>query len=158
MATNKENFYLAKLDWLGPILVRGLRLLTSVEALGQEFSFSQALVLLALLRQREPRMNELARALGLSKANATGLVDRLVKKGLVDRRHSEEDRRVVLVRLTKTGAGVARRLAAAQRRGLAQMMRRVPEKNLAVFIETLEQMAMGLSETQRDLLAPSRER
>jgi DNA-binding MarR family transcriptional regulator len=152
VSTKKENFYLSKLDWLGPILVRGLRLLTSVEALGQEFSFSQALVLLALLRQREVRMNELALTLGLSKANATGLVDRLVKKGLVDRRHSEEDRRAVLVRLTPAGTGVARKLAAGQRRGLAQMMRRVPEKNLAVFIETLEQMAMGLAETQKNLL------
>jgi len=43
----KESFYLAKLEWLGSILARGLKLLTSVEALGQEFSFSQVLILQA---------------------------------------------------------------------------------------------------------------
>jgi len=71
-ATKKESYYLAKLEWLGPILVRGLRLLSSVEALGQEFSFSQTMVLQALLMRRESKMTELARFLGLTKANTTG--------------------------------------------------------------------------------------
>jgi DNA-binding MarR family transcriptional regulator len=151
----KESFYLAKLEWLGPILVRGLKLLTSVEALGQEFSFSQTLILQALMMQRESRMNDLARFLGLSKANASGLVDRLVKKGLLDREHGVEDRRVVFVRLTPKGQTVAQGLAKVQRQGLAQMMRRIPEQNLKVFIETLEQMAMGMAEQQKDLLPPA---
>ncbi|MBM3314081.1 MarR family transcriptional regulator [candidate division WOR-3 bacterium] len=151
----KESFYLAKLEWLGPILVRGLRLLTSVEALGQEFSFSQTLILQALLMNRDWRMNDLARFLGLSKANASGLVDRLVKKGLIAREHGVEDRRVVFVRLTPSGQRVARGLARVQRQGLARMMRRVPEPNLKVFLETLEQMAMGMSEQQKDLLPPA---
>jgi DNA-binding MarR family transcriptional regulator len=142
----KESFYLSKLEWLSPILVRGLRLLTSVEALGQEFSFSQAMILQALTMQKESRMNDLARFLGLSKANASGLVDRLVKKGLIEREHGVEDRRVVLVRLTAKGHTVARGLAKVQRQGLVQMMRRIPEPDLKVFIETLEQMAMGLVE------------
>jgi len=151
----KESFYLAKLEWLGPILVRGLKLLTSVEALGQEYSFSQTLVLQALLMRRESRMHDLARFLGLSKANCSGLVDRLVKRRLLDREHGVEDRRVVFVRLTPKGLKVARGLAKVQRQGLAQMMRRVPEENLRVFIETLEQMAMGMAEQQKDLLPRS---
>ena len=151
----KERFYLSKLEWLSPILVRGLRLLTSVEALGQEFSFSQTMILQALLIRRESRMNDLARFLGLSKANASGLVDRLVKKGLIRREHGVEDRRVVFVRLTPRGLKVARGLARVNRKGLAQMMRRIPEPDLKVFIETLERMAMGLAEQQKDLLPQS---
>ncbi len=153
----EESFYLAKLEWLGPILVRGLKLLTSIEALGQDFSFSQAMILQALLMQKESRMNDLARFLGLSKANCSGLVDRLVRKCLIDREHGVEDRRVVFVRLTAKGLTVARGLAKVQRQGLAKMMRRVPEPNIKVFIETLEQMAMGMSEQQKDLLPPTRQ-
>ena len=151
----KENFYLSKLEWLSPILVRGLKLLTSVEALGQEFSFSQAMILQALLMQKESRMNDLARFLGLSKANASGLVDRLVKKGLIEREHGVDDRRVVFVRLTARGQTAAKGLAKVQRQGLAQMMRRIPEPDLRVFITTLEQMAAGMSEQQKDLLPPA---
>ncbi len=145
----RESFYLAKLEWLGPILVRGLRLLSSVEALGQEFSFSQTMVLLALLNMRQTSMNQLALTLGISKANTTGLIDRLVKKRLVMRTRSPRDRRVVLVQLTQSGVKAAEQLAKLNRQGLVRMMRRVPERNLKVFIETLEQMAMGLIESQR---------
>lgn len=146
-----EKFYLSKLEWLSPILVRGLRLLTSIEALGQEFSFSQAMILQALMMQKESRMNDLARFLGLTKANASGLVDRLVKKGLIARRQGKDDRRVVIVRLTAKGQKVARGLAKVQRHGLTKMMQRVRQQDLKVFIETLEQMAMGLSEGQQDI-------
>ncbi len=143
--SKKENFYLAKLEWLGPILVRGLRVLSSVEALGQEFSFSQVMILQTLLREKTMQMKDLAKYLGLSKANATGLVDRLVKKGLIERTHSAEDRRAVIVKLTPIGTQAATKLAAINRKGLAQMMRRIPEKNLVVFLNTLEMVARDLT-------------
>jgi DNA-binding MarR family transcriptional regulator len=146
--SKSENFYLAKLEWLGPILVRGLRVLSSVEALGQDFSFSQAMILQTLFaHKKEIRMNELAKFLGLSKANTTGLVDRLVKKKLIKRSPSSADRRVVLVQLTKTGERTAETLTIINRQGLAQMMHRIPEEKLQLFLDTLEQIALGLSGT-----------
>ncbi len=150
-----EKFYLSKLEWLSPILVRGLKLLTSVEALGKDYSFSQTMILQALLMHRESKMNDLARFLGLTKANASGLVDRLARKGLIARRQGKDDRRVVIVYLTPKGQKVARGLAKVHREGLAKMMHRVRQQDLKVFIETLEQMAMGLSETPQDLPPPS---
>jgi len=42
----------------------------------------------------------------VSRANVTGLVDCLERRGLVERAASEEDRRVRLVRMTEAGAGV----------------------------------------------------
>lgn len=132
------------MEWLGPILVRGLRLLSSVEALGQEFSFSQTMVLITLLNMRQTSMNQLAEVLGISKANASGLVDRLVKKKLLERDRSPEDRRVVLVQLTPAGVKMAQHLAKLNRQGLVKMMRRIPDQNLKVFIDTLEQLAQGL--------------
>jgi DNA-binding MarR family transcriptional regulator len=145
--SKKEDFYLAKLEWLGPILVRGLRVLSSVEALGHEFSFSQAMILQTLLGQKTMQMKDLAKGLGLSKANATGLVDRLVKKELIERSHSADDRRAVMVHLTPAGIRAATKLAAINRKGLAQMMRRIPEKNLEVFLNTLELVARDLAES-----------
>ncbi|MEO0077855.1 MAG: MarR family transcriptional regulator [candidate division WOR-3 bacterium] len=146
----REDLYLGRLEWLGPILVRGLKLLSSVEAMGEDFSFSQTMVLQTLLIHREMRMNDLARFLGLTKANATGLVDRLVRRGLVVREPGVDDRRVVRVSLTRSGVCAARRLAAIQRQGLARMMRRIPKKNLDVFMDTLERVALGLAEAQAD--------
>ena len=42
-------------------------------------------------------------------ADATRLVDRLARGGYVARAHSEEDRRVVLVRATRSGRALSRR-------------------------------------------------
>lgn len=106
-----------------------------------------------LLAQREMRMKDLAYYLGLSKANASGLVERLARKGLVEREHGVRDRRTVLVRLSLTGRRIAANLARVQRRGLSQMMRRIPDRNLGVFIETLEQLAKAMAESQKGLLS-----
>ena len=48
-------------------------------------------------------------------ADATRLVDRLKKDGYVTRVNSEEDRRVVLVRATRSGRAVFQRLTAAMK-------------------------------------------
>jgi DNA-binding MarR family transcriptional regulator len=102
------------------------------------------MVLITLLNMRQTSMNKLAEVLGISKANASGLVDRLVKKRLVVRDRSAADRRVVLVQLTPAGIKTAQQLAKLNRQGLVKMMRRIPDQNLKVFIDTLEQLAQGL--------------
>ena len=51
-------------------------------------------------------MGRLAEALDVSVASLTGIVTRMESRGLVERTHSDEDRRVVLVRPTEAGADV----------------------------------------------------
>jgi DNA-binding MarR family transcriptional regulator len=147
--SRRIDFYVEKLEWLGPILVRGLGLLNSVDALEQSFSFSQVMVLQHVHRAKSIKMTDLSRLLGLSKTSATGLIDRLVKRGLVQRGRSEEDRRVVFVSLTADGRRAAERVTITWRKGLASLMRRVPEQDLGPFIATLEQLALGMVEESR---------
>ncbi len=49
------------------------------------------------------RMSDLAECAQVSQTSLTGVVDRLVERGLVERIRSEEDRRVVEVALTEEG-------------------------------------------------------
>lgn len=56
--------------------------------------------LLGVLRDRRPRMTELAAFLGLDKSTLSGLVDRAERRGLVARDKNPQDRRVVDVFLT----------------------------------------------------------
>ncbi len=64
--------------------------------------------LMGILRDRTPTMNQLAGLLDLDKSSVSGLVDRAVRRGLVERVPSPTDRRRVHVTLTPAG----RRLAA----------------------------------------------
>src|ERR1700754_791165 len=68
--------------------------------------------LLAILRDREPAMLDLARHLKLEKSSATGLIDRAERRGLVERGRGAADGRVVTVRLTAAGRRLAEEVEA----------------------------------------------
>ena len=74
---------------------------------------------LGILRDREPRMAELAQHLGLDKSSISGLVDRAEKRGLVQRDASPDDGRAVRVSLTAAGRDLARVLEAEVRERVA---------------------------------------
>jgi DNA-binding MarR family transcriptional regulator len=56
-----------------------------------------------LSRHGETSMSRIADLLDVSLSNATGLIDRMAERGLVERVRVDEDRRVVLVRLSERG-------------------------------------------------------
>jgi len=71
----------------------------------------QFITLLALSRHPFPcPMNGLTAALMHDAPTMTGIVDRLVKMGLVERTRSETDRRLVLVQVTPAGADLVRQI------------------------------------------------
>ncbi|HET7703974.1 MAG TPA: MarR family transcriptional regulator [Candidatus Limnocylindrales bacterium] len=65
-------------------------------------SMTHMQVLWLLQHQGDLPMSHLAELLGVSVSNATGLIDRMEERGLVERVRVPDDRRVVLVRI---GAG-----------------------------------------------------
>jgi DNA-binding MarR family transcriptional regulator len=67
-------------------------------------------------------MSRLAEALDVSVASMTGIVDRMEKRGLVERQHDSGDRRVVLVLPTDAGRDVFTTISETRRIGLAKML------------------------------------
>jgi DNA-binding MarR family transcriptional regulator len=86
--------------------------LVSRVATDHDLSLTQLRVL-AILRDREPTMAELAAYLGLERSSVSGLIDRAVRRGLVRRTASQEDGRAVRVSLSPDGQRLAR-LGAAE--------------------------------------------
>lgn len=80
-------------------------------AAAHELSLTQLRVL-GILRDRTPKMAELATHLGLDRSSVSGLIDRAVKRGLVTRQASDDDGRSVRVALTPAGRSLARELTA----------------------------------------------
>jgi len=70
-----------------------------------ELSISRFELLALMLSEKYQTvtMSNLAQGMSVPMSTATGIVDRLVKKGLLERSKSEEDRRVVTVSLTDNG-------------------------------------------------------
>jgi DNA-binding MarR family transcriptional regulator len=81
-----------------------------VLALDRQLPRSELLALLLLQRHGERTMSELAEVLGAPLSTASGIGERLARRGLVQRQRRPEDRRVVVVRLTGKGRMAAGKL------------------------------------------------
>lgn len=80
-------------------------------------------VLAELARFDEPiNMTELSKRLMVSNGNVTGVIDRLVREGLVARSRSPEDRRAHLIALTPEGGSTFRRVAAEHERWVEEAL------------------------------------
>lgn len=67
------------------------------------------------------KLGELSQRLMVSNGNITGLVERLVEQGLLDRQPAPNDRRTQLVKLTAEGRRVFRAMAAAHEDWIADL-------------------------------------
>jgi DNA-binding MarR family transcriptional regulator len=81
-----------------------------VLALDRQLPRSEMMALLLLQRHGERTMSELAEVLGAPLSTASGIGERLARRGLVQRQRRPEDRRVVVVRLTRKGETAAGKL------------------------------------------------
>ena len=75
-------------------------------------------------------MSHLAEALDVSVASMTGIVDRMERRGLVERRHGEPDRRVVVVEPTDAGRAVFQEIDTRRREGLASLLEHLSDSEL----------------------------
>ena len=66
-------------------------------------SFAQFFLLGYLAKEDYLTMTDISKKMGHSTAAATGLVDRLEKLGYVQRLHASDDRRKVMVQITRKG-------------------------------------------------------
>jgi DNA-binding MarR family transcriptional regulator len=91
-------------------------------------------VLAALSGGRSLAMGELAETLDVSQASATGIVDRMEQRGLVQRTRATEDRRVILVEVTESGRETLAGIALDRRERLAAMLDHLTDEELAGFL------------------------
>lgn len=100
-------------DYAGSILTSLRRIIRSIDQhnkqLGRcyELTVPQLVCIRQLLLDGEMTPGQLAKAVFLSQATVTGIIDRLADKGLVDRQRSTADRRKMMVRLTPPGTRMA---------------------------------------------------
>jgi DNA-binding MarR family transcriptional regulator len=91
-------------------------------------------VLTALEAEGPLPMKRLAEIMDVSDASATGIVDRMEKRGLVERRHGTGDRRQVLVHLTEAGSQVFGDIAGHRRGMLSRVFAELTEDDMAALL------------------------
>ena len=95
----------------------------------------------ALYRRRDGvTMSELSRMLLVSNGNATAVVDRLEKDGLVRRTQSDTDRRTVFVALTPEGLAQFEGLAGDHEAEVNKLFAGLSEADLEALTDILKRM------------------
>ncbi|MBV8696436.1 MAG: MarR family transcriptional regulator [Bradyrhizobium sp.] len=82
-------------------------------------------------------LGALSRRLMVSNGNVTGLVERLVESGHLDRRTSATDRRVQVIRLTKLGRAEFRKMVAEHETWIADMFSELTPKDVRELMRLL---------------------
>src|SRR5215218_2402563 len=102
--------------------------------------------LLSTLTEREGvSQQELAQRLYVTKGNVSGLLDRMVEAGLVERRSTPDDRRSNALYLTPRGRGLADQGIAAQKAYVARTLGTFDPRDLA----DLERVVLAWRERAR---------
>ena len=125
------------------VLTGGLRLPLfdpDVLALDRQLPRSELVALLLLQRHGERTMSELAELLGAPLSTASGIGERLARRGLVHRQRRPEDRRVVVVRLTRKGEAAAGKLRRQVDGLLSRVAGALTEEELAQLLALLSKV------------------
>lgn len=78
-------------------------------------------------------LRKLAAALGVTPANVTGIVDRLVEQGLVKRTENPEDRRMLLLQVTEKGQTLLTNLRESQTLRLSDILTKMSLEELSAL-------------------------
>jgi len=89
-------------------------------------------------RHGELTMSRLADVLDVSVSNATGLVDRMAERGLVERAGVPDDRRVVIVRISEHGREILREVDLVREDMINQILGRLDDAKLERVADALE--------------------
>jgi len=94
------------------------------------------------------KMNELSRLMMVTGGNITGIVDQLVKEGLVERVDDAADRRAWRVRLTRAGDKAFAEMARAHEEWVVELLSGLSRKDadsLMHLLARLKQVTLGKS-------------
>lgn len=99
---------------------------------------SQLKVVLLIFVSGPLRMSDIASELEVSLATATGVVDRLVERGMLIREGDPKDRRVVLCRLSDEGEKLISGVWQVSRGQLGEILRACTPPQLMLITEALQ--------------------
>ncbi|BAU67363.1 Transcriptional Regulator, MarR family [Stanieria sp. NIES-3757] len=101
-------------------------------------SVPQFRVLVFLARHSDSSLSEVAEHLGITRATASTMIDRLVQRGLVARQEDPQQRRQIMLRLTPIGSDRLEEMRAITRNQIANLLEELS-------LEELTNISVGLT-------------
>ncbi len=103
-------------------------------------TLAQLKSLLFIASKEKTNFKKLAEALGVTPPNITGIIDRLVEQDLVSRTENTEDRRVMLLQLTKKGRDLLNHLRENRFNITTQVLAHLSNDELSLQLKALNSL------------------
>lgn len=124
------------------LLRTGSDALKAFEKYLYKYNLSQTkfLTLIILFREPEKPLNPtfIAEKLGVKKSTITGIIDGLVKDGLVERTNNDHDRRKVTIMLSESGIKMITELLPGYYDNVSMIMRNITPEILSLLTKNLK--------------------
>jgi DNA-binding MarR family transcriptional regulator len=129
---------------------RELRCAGSERMLRAGVSMAHLHVMTLLERHGEMTMSRIAELQDVSFSNATGLIDRIEERGLVERVRVPDDRRVVRVRLTDAGVRKLREVELFKEDMMQRVLSKLDDAALAGVARAMDDLRGAVEELVHD--------
>jgi DNA-binding MarR family transcriptional regulator len=118
----------------------------SLGDVAEEVTLTQFRTLVVLASRGPQSLAALAEAVDVTPSTATRMCDRLVRKGLVARRHERDDRRLIRLTLTPSGHQLVDAVTERRRTEIASLLRSIPRNQQAALVDALQRLATAAGE------------
>ena len=134
-----------KLDELMPRIAKNFH---GMETEDHDITIQQFIVLKAVHENENSKMSDLSNELGVSLGNMTGMVDRLIKGGLVERFDDPADRRIVRVKLTRKARSIIEKIESRRNKMFVKILEKISERDRTTLITIIERIAEAVKHGQ----------
>ena len=100
----------------------------------------QLIILQEISKSEEISSGQIAKAISLSQATVTGILERLEKRGLIERRRSEVDKRKVLVRVTPKGYQLLENAPPLMQESFIEQFNSLPDWEQSMILSALQRL------------------
>lgn len=107
-------------------------------------------VLMYLQQAETCRVNDVVKILGITSGAATGLTDKLVALGLIERTRQEDDRRVVQLSLTEKGKETVELMLKQRHAWFTEIVGQLEESKLDVILDAFKLLLQVLDNKLND--------
>lgn len=146
MSAHTLSQFSDKLNEIMPVISKEFLKHQTGDLFKARVTMPQVVVLDVLFRHPESKMTELARAINVTTAAVTGIIERLVRDGYVKRLSDPADRRITKVSLTGKGASTMRKMNEHRKHVTEKIFGMITEEERESYIKILEHIRDHLKE------------
>lgn len=110
------------------------------EASSKDLSITEIHTLVAIGKGRSKTMTHVANLLGINVSTLTTAINKLVKKGYVERLRDDDDRRIVRIHLTEEGTEAVKAHEAFHNDMISEALSHLPEEELPKFVSSIDNL------------------